>query len=184
MLQELMAKLKAKGPRHVARQTNALPVSRPQAVRLLGVSDRTFARLEAEGVIAAATPRHGRRASSYDAVVLVRNFIEHREQKLTDSIESPRDRRDRSHADLNELRLARERNELLPRERVVLEGQAFVTAIVAKIRALPSRLLRAGVLAHAAVPLCEELLREAQDEIARWRTYLDLLSVVDDKGRA
>jgi len=50
----------------VAGQVKAVPtIPRHDAVRLLGVSDRSFARLEAEGAIKAATPRSGRKASTF-----------------------------------------------------------------------------------------------------------------------
>ena len=157
-----------------------LTVTRPQAVRLLNVSDRTFQRLEAEGVITAATPGVGRRGSTYDAYALVAAYLAHRERKLAGSLEAPRDRRDRSQAELNELRLARERRELLPRVQVVLEGQNFVKATMAKLRSLPTRMMRAGVLPPKAEPVIADILREAQEEMARWASELDLLQAIEE----
>lgn len=159
-------------------------MARAQAVRLLGVSDRTFARLEAEGVVAATTPGTGRRSSVYDAFRLVPAFLAHREQRILGSAENPRDRRDRSQAELNELRLSVARKALLPRDQVVLEGQAFVKAMVAKLRAIPSRLVRAGAIAPAAELVVAELLREAQEEMARWQNQLDLQRAVDEERPA
>lgn len=154
---------------------------RPNAVRLLGVSDRTFRRLESEGVIAPAVAGDGRRPSMYDGPTLVAAYLAHRERQLTGSNESPRDRKDRSQAELNELRLARERKELLPREQVVLEGQAFIKATMAKLRAIPSRLVRAGVIPRTSETVVAELVREAQEEMARWQNAIDLERALDEK---
>jgi hypothetical protein len=154
-------------------------VTRAQAVALLGVSDRTYARLEAEGVIKATTPGTGRRPSVYEAGAVVRAYLAYRERKLTGSLEHPRDRRDRSQAELNELRLARERRELLPRADVVREGVAFIAAVAAKLRALPSRLVRAGVVPATAERRVAECVADMQAEMARWRTELDLLAAQD-----
>jgi hypothetical protein len=162
------------------RAPQALSVTRAQAVALLGVSDRTYARLEAEGVIKATTPGTGRRPSVYDAGAVVRAYLAHRERKLTGSLEHPRDRRDTSQAELNELRLARERRELLPRADVVREGTAFIGAVTAKLRALPSRLVRAGVIPATAEPRVAACIADMQSEMARWRTELDLLAATDD----
>jgi phage terminase Nu1 subunit (DNA packaging protein) len=164
------------------RAVPALTVTRPQGVRLLGVADRTFARLEAEGVLVAAVKGTGRRGSSYDAYALVAGYLAHRERQLRGTVESSRDRRDRSTAELNELRLARERRAVLPRDQVVREGQAFVKAVMAKVRALPSRLVRAGVVAPAAEPTVAALLREAADEMSRWKPELDLLATLKEAG--
>lgn len=164
------------------RPVPTLAVTRPQAIRLLGVAPRTFARLEAEGVVVAAVKGTGRRGSSYDAYGLVSAYLAHRERQLRGTVESSRDRRDRSQAELNELRLARERRALLPRDQVVREGQAFVKAVMATVRALPSRLVRAGVVAPAAEPKVAALLREAADEMSRWQTELDLLAALKEAG--
>ena len=147
------------------RAVPALTVTRPQGVRLLGVADRTFARLEAEGVLVAAVKGTGRRGSTYDADALVAGYLAHRERQLRGTVESSRDRR-----------------ALLPRDQVVREGQAFVKAVMAKVRALPSRLVRAGVVAPAAEPKVAELLREAADEMSRWKTELDLLAALAEAG--
>jgi hypothetical protein len=162
------------------RSADVLPLSRPQAVRLLGLSDRTFARLEAEGIITATRVRAGRRASTFDGYAVVRAYLAHRKRQLIGSNESPRDRRDKSQAELNELKLARERRTLLPREQVVQEGRSFVIAATAKIRALPRRLVQAGLIARTAEPDVAGLLSEAQQEIARWSSHIDLLEAAKE----
>jgi hypothetical protein len=143
-------------------------------VALLGISDRTFSRLEAEGILTATTPGTGRRPSVYDAVALVQAYLRYRELKLTGTLESPRDRRDRSQAELNELRLARERGQLLPRADVIRDGARFIGAVTAKLRQLPARLARAGALQAGAERIVEEVVIEMQTEVTAWKTALDL----------
>lgn len=153
---------------------------RSQAVKLLGISDRTFSRLESEHVIKAVTSRVGRRASIFDGFVLVPSYLAHREQKLTGQLESPRDRRDLSQAELNEMRLARERKQLLPREQVVAEGQAYIAAVSAKLRSLAPRLAQAGHLTPAGQGAVATLLEEGIEELARWQSALALLQAEDE----
>lgn len=161
------------------KQADPLRIARPLAVRLLGVSDRTFARLESEGVIAPLAAGTGRSHSVYDAPAIVAAYLARQERQLTGSNLSPRDRRDRSQAELNELRLARERGELLPREQVVQEGQAYIRATMAKLRQLASRMAREGIVSPSAEERVGKLVQEATSEMARWRTIVDLQRVVE-----
>jgi hypothetical protein len=156
----------------------------PMAVGLLGVSDPTFTRLESEGVIGAKVAGVGGRQSVYDAVALVTSYMAHRERLITGSLDTPRDRRDRSQAELNELRLSKERAELLPRDQVVREGLAYIKATMAKLRAIPPRLVRAGAIAREAEPVVASLVREAQEEMARWQNLLDLQAAVEEEAQA
>ena len=157
-----------------------LAMRRPLVVRLLGISDRTFSRLEAEGVFAAVRPGTGRRASVYDGAAVVGAYLRHREQKLTGSIDNPRDARDRSQAELNRLRLAKERRALLPREQVISDGQAYVAAVAAKLRVIPPRAMQVGIVSEERRAALEDLIEEAISEMARWSTALELLQAVDD----
>jgi hypothetical protein len=150
------------------------PVIRPVAARVLGMSERTFTRHEARGTFRPVRPGRGRRPALFDLAVLVPAILQ--------TVETPRDRKDRSQAELNELRLARERRELLPRDQVVREGVTFITAAVAKLRALPNHLVRAGLLAAEAEQKAAALVADALGELARWRTDLDLLAAVDEKS--
>jgi hypothetical protein len=157
-----------------------LEITRPQAVRLLRVSTTTFYRLEGEGVLVATTKGTGKRHSTYDAYALVHAFLDYRTRQLQDSLEHPRDRKDRSQAELNELRLARERREVLPRDQVVRDGAGFIAAVTAKLRGLPNRFVQAGLLAPEAERPAVEIVHEVLGELARWRTELDLLAAVED----
>lgn len=123
-----------------------LTLPRPLAIALLGVSTRTFARLESEGAVTAVSKGTGRQGNTYDGPTIVAQFVAYREAMIRGSAHSPRDRRDASQAALNELKLERERRTLLPRDQVVREGAAVVAVLATKARQLPGRLVRAGVV--------------------------------------
>jgi hypothetical protein len=160
------------------RGAEPLRLPRPDCCQLLGVSARRFARLEASGVFRPVQPGRGQRAAQYDAPAVVKAFVAHATAKAGTQ-EPARDRRDRAVAELTELRLARERGELLKREDVVRQGLAFIAAVNAKLRGLAARLVRAGAIGTSAEPVVHELLVEAQQEMASWRTELELLAAVE-----
>ena len=54
-----------------------MTVTRAQAVRLLGMSGRTFDRLVQEGAFAVLTPGAGRTPSTFDAPALVAAYVAH-----------------------------------------------------------------------------------------------------------
>ena len=108
----------------MAQPTNEpLTIDRRGGWRLLGISERTFCRLEGAGLVKPVMPPSGRRPARYDLGELVLAYIA---WKLG-SAESPRDRRERSQAELNELRLGRERGELLRRADVARAGAAYTS---------------------------------------------------------
>lgn len=80
-----------------------------------------------------------------------------------------------TNVELGQLRLQKERGDLVSREDVVRAGRNFVKAWASQVRALPRRLRHAGLLAsadeEAAVAAhCRHLL----EEIAAWKTVDDL----------
>lgn len=142
-----------------------LIVTRSVCVRVLGVSDRTFSRLESEGVLHALEPR--RKPFKYDLAAVVQAYIANQEVKLTGSMENPRDQRERAVARLTNLRAAKEEGKLLPLADVVAVGRGVVAAVTAKVRGLPARLVRAGLVAPEGRERAVELVREALEEIVR-----------------
>lgn len=70
--------------------------------------------------------------------------------------------------------------QLLPRDQVVREGQAFVAAVKAKLRALPRRLAQAGLIPRETEPAVAGIVREALEEMSRWKTELDLLEAAKE----
>jgi phage terminase Nu1 subunit (DNA packaging protein) len=145
-----------------------LCVARAQAVRLLAVSDRTFARLESEGIITATKRGTGGQSSEYDLFVLVPAYLQHQARRLRGSLESPRDRAYLAQAALAEFRLARERGDVLPRAQYIRHGQQLAAAFTAQARNLPNRLVRAGVLTAAQEPEALAAVDEMLKNIARW----------------
>ena len=161
------------------RRRSALVVDRATLARVLGTSARTLQRAEAEGLIVPLSkPRRGV-VSRYDLTAAVPRWIEHR-AKPPESDESPRDAYYRAQAALAELRLLRERREVLPRQEVIEDGQATVNALVATLRALAPRLVQAGAIAEAAVPEVDGVVHEVLAEVANWRTRVELLAAVAD----
>lgn len=161
-----------------------LAVHRTQAQRVLGLPTRTFARLEAEGVI--VPKRRGKPGvpSVYDLAVIVPAYVEYvrgTSGKAAGDREA-RARRDRSQADLNELRLMQARKELLPRDQVIRDDLAFIAAAMAKLGALPRRMVQAGIIPIEQQSAVADLIREAREEMARWKSRTDLLAAA--KGAA
>jgi hypothetical protein len=143
---------------------------------VLGISDRTFSRLEAEGVLVPTTPGVGRRPSEWDLTVTVPAYLAHREEKITGNLENPRDRAFLAQAALSEFKLQQARGEVLPRADWIRKGQQLAAAFSGWARQVPERLARAGCLVPErdaeALAAVDEMLRD----ITRW-TERDLEAV-------
>jgi hypothetical protein len=139
------------------------------------MGERTLSRLEGDGILTPTRPGKGGRPSLYELEKLVPQYLAHLGQAhpATEDREA-RARRDRSAAELNELKIAELRGALLPREAVVRDGQAFSTALRAAVLALPRRLAQAGLVTPAHEPATTALVRELCEEIAAWRSVSDL----------
>lgn len=147
-----------------ALQGASLPI--PAVAEALGVGVRTLRRRIAEGVLVPARPGVGRNPALFDVIAVAR--------VLLNRPDSPRDDRDRSQAELNRLRLSRERGLLLPRDQVIAEGSAYVAATSARIRALGPRLVGSGLVASSAEGKLAELLEDVLIEMSRWRTAIEI----------
>lgn len=155
--------------RHEADDAAApLPVDRAQLARLLGISSRQIAYLEADGVLRPMRRGRGGRASVFDALEVVPAYIAHLTAEDPDTL-APRDRRDLAQARLVELRVQRETGDLIERDLVVRAGQQYTRAWVAKLRWLPRQLLTAGLIAPDLVPAVEARIRAVQEDIAAWK---------------
>lgn len=143
-------------------------VNRAGLARILGCSLRTVTTLEAEQVFVPSVRGKAGKGSVYVLEECVPNFIAYRTAGTKAADENSRSRRDRSQAELNELRLAKERGELLPRDQVVSKGQAYVSRVMAKLRSLPSRAVQEGTIMASSVAGVEALIEEAVLEMAGW----------------
>jgi phage terminase Nu1 subunit (DNA packaging protein) len=150
------------------------PISRPDAIHLLGLSVRHFARLESEGILRAASRR--RTGNLYDPAILVKGYLAY----LHGMNGKPRDRRDLAQAELLELRHRRERGDVISRAAYIKHGQLLAAAVSAKLRAIPSRLVRAGVLVDAQEPTALAAVDEVLQEIAAWKTEHELRQAIPD----
>jgi hypothetical protein len=157
-------------------------VHRKDAMRILdGIAERTFARLEAEGILVPFRRGKAGRPSIYDLTVIVPAYIQHVRSSVPASGDrEARARRDNAQAELHELRLVERRKELLPREQVVAEGRAFIVATRAKLLALPRRLVQSGYVPAEQQAAVADLIREALEEMGRWKRQLDLLEAAKE----
>ena len=142
--------------------TTSVTVIRSQAVKLLGVSDRSFSRLQAEGVIVPLAPARGRRPATYDAVAILAAYREHQVME-----ESPRDQRDLEQAALLRLRRKREEGELWPRADIERAGRSVLETVKARLRRIDYELVRAGVIPPEGQPLVRQAVDDVLRELAR-----------------
>lgn len=145
-------------------------VNRVQLGELLGVHPDTVTDYVRQGMpmlMAGGAGKEGR----YDTVACLAWW---RERQGRNKKEAAQARAYEASAELNELKLAQQRGELLPREQVVLEGQHFVKAWSASVRALPRRLEQAGLVRREDLTAVQMMVRELLTDIANWRTMGDL----------
>jgi hypothetical protein len=152
-------------------------VSRATAYALLGLGERQFRRLEEQRVIRPAVPGSGRTGAQYDVPALVTEFLAYRLRQA--EARTPRDQLALEQARLARLRYRRERGQLLPRTDFVRRGQLLAAALTAKLRSLPARLVRAGVLPDVQEPEALAAVDECLSEIAGWQTQADLLQAIE-----
>lgn len=152
--------------------TAKLHIERRDARKILGgVPERTFAKLEADGVIVAMQRGRGRRSSLYDLRVIVPAYVAHVSSQKVGDDRAARARRDDAQAKLHELRLARERGELIRRAPTIAEARTIVHAAKARLLALPHQLEQHGACTAEGKQLAEGIVREALEELSRWSLY-------------
>lgn len=144
-------------------------INRLQLAALLGVHPDTISDYVRQGLPCLDSGGRGRE-SVYDAVDALAWW---RERQGKNAKEAAQTRAYEATAKLNELKLARERGELVARDQVILEGQAYTKAWTAKLRALPRELVQSGIVGREAEARVAELLRAVLVEIAGWRTVAD-----------
>jgi len=159
-----------------------LEVYRAEARSILGrIAERTFATLEASGVIVPVRRGRGGRKSVYALEIVVPAYLAYVGSQRPASDRDARARRDLAVAELNELRVQKERGDLVARQPVVADGQGFTRALTAKIRAVPRRARQAGIVTDAVQEAAlAALCRDIQIEIAAWRTLADLQSLIEE----
>jgi hypothetical protein len=153
-------------------------VDRLQLAELIGVHPDTISDYTRSGM--PVITRGGRgRVSKYDAVECLEWW---RNQQGKNAKEVAQTRAYEAQAKLNELKLARQREELYPRDEILLAGQQQVKSWTAKIRALPRQMVQAGIIPREREKQISDLLRALLIEISSWKTIDDARKSTSEKG--
>lgn len=145
-------------------------VDRLQLAALLGVHPDSVTDYTRKGMPVLRTGGHGK-TSAYDAVACLDWW---RSQQGKNARDAAQTRAFNATADLNELKLLRERGELLAREEVVKDGQAYTKAWANTIRAIARRARTAGIVSTPqAEAELNALCRQLLVDISSWKTRGD-----------
>ncbi len=144
-------------------------VNRLQLAKLLGVHPDTVSDYSRDGM--PVITRGGRgRESSYDAVECLKWW---RQRLGKNKKEAAQTWTYETQAQLNELKIAVQEGELLPRDKILLAGQQQVKSWTAKIRVLPRQMVQAGLISGDLEQRVADLLRALLSEISSWKTMKD-----------
>lgn len=160
----------AKGrPRAAGKDGPWRHVNRLQLSALLGVHVDTVTQYARDGMPGLDGGGYGIE-SVYDAVDCLDWW---RERQGRNAKEKAQTRAYDAQAQLNELKLSKQRGDLLSREEVVQQGQSFVKGWAAKIRSLPRRAVQLGMVPRDAEAGLVALCRDILIEISGWSTAAD-----------
>lgn len=168
-----MAKKTARSATNVRapRDTTAWrKVDRIQLATVLGVHPDTVTDWTRAGMPVLVQGGAGQR-SLYDLPDVMQWW---RGQQGLDDKEKQQARAYKAQAEMNELKIQRERGQLVRRDQVVREGAAYTKGWTAMIRTLPRRLRIEGVITRELELKAVELCREVLSEIARWQSIEDV----------
>lgn len=144
-------------------------VTREQLAVLMGVHPDTVTDNVRRGMPIVRRGGHGQEGA-YDAVAcldwqrsqLGKNAKDNAHTRLLDF-----------QGQIKELELELKRGGIVPRDQVVKDGQAFAKGLSAMIRALPRRLVQAGVIPSEQEGAAAEVCRDLLLEISSWQTRAD-----------
>jgi hypothetical protein len=152
---------KAKGkpaPKVGPRQTLVFPATLAEIARALGYSERQFQRHKEAGAIEALKPGAGPKPAVYDLVAIARMLINRPEDS--------RMTRDAAQAEWLQLRIQKERRELLPAGEVQRAGRGLVHAATARLLRLGADMVRLGVIPAKKQGEVDAVVREALESLA------------------
>lgn len=152
-------------------------VNRVQLAALLGVHPDTVTDFARDGMPVQTAGGRGRE-SVYDAVDCLDWW---RQRQGKNAKEAAQTRAYEAQAKLNEMKIAVQRGELVPRDEVIQTGQAFVKAWTAKVRGWPRRLVQAGIVTREQEGQVTGLALELLREMAGWKTAADLKRAAKDE---
>lgn len=168
-------------------KTKALTVTLTEFAALVDRSLPTVQTMIRDGLPTLGKRGREHRVEVGPAVQWVIHHIEARvEEELDSAIGNPelvqaRVHKIKAETKALELKLARQRGELWPRDQIVAEAQTIVKGWVAKVRMLPRRARLAGALTTAEqeaalAAICRELL----EEISCWKTTADVTRAINE----
>ncbi len=140
-------------------------VNRLQLAALIGVHADTVSDY-ARGGMPVITRGGAGQESDYDAVECLAWWRAHQGQ---DAKEVAQTRAYNAQAKLNELKLEVQRKALVPIEDVILAGQGYTKAWVAKIRAFPRQLVQTGLIAREHEEALVTHVHALLIEISQWK---------------
>ena len=151
-----------------------IEVDRHGLAALLGVTSAHVGRLVGEGM-PTLEPGGGRgRRTRFDATAAL---VWWRTRQAVTPVggAGPRQRNDYLEALTQRVQqdLAVKRGDLVSRDAVLLAGQHYTKAWAGKVRALPRRLVEAGVLSREQEPVAAKVCRDLLVEISGWKTIAD-----------
>jgi hypothetical protein len=143
-----------------------MTLRRAEAVALLGISDRTFTRLEAEAVLAPLTKGAGARPATYDGPALVAAFVAYRERQAAEravpsDAAAARARKLAAEAQLKEHELAAIQGRMITVEDAKAAGFAVADAVREALLCLPGAAVQAGLLPAVREAALDALVRDA-----------------------
>lgn len=146
-------------------------VNRVELAELIGVHPETITNYARQGMPCHAVGKRGQE-STYDSVACLKWWRQ--EHGKLSAKEIAQTRAYEATAKLNELKLALQRADLLPRDQVISEGQAFVKGWTSQVRSLPRRARQSGIVTTpdqeaALMDLCRQILID----ISGWTTTGD-----------
>lgn len=144
-------------------------VDRQQLADLMGVHPDTVTDFTRKGMPVASTGGHGVR-SSYDAVACLAWW---RQGQGKNAKEAAQTRAYEASAKLNELKLQRERGEVVPRAAVARAGLAYSKGLSTQVMALPRRAVQTGIVAREFEGALTALCRDICSDISNWKTIRD-----------
>lgn len=140
-------------------------VNRQQLAVLMGVAVDTVTHWAKEGMPVEVSGGRGKE-SQYDAV----KCLDWQRQRIgKNAKEAAQTRAITRQAELNELKLAQQRKELIPMEDVVKAGQVQVMAWRGKVLGLARRMVQTGAIPRTSEARAKEACRDLLTEINEWR---------------
>ena len=154
-------------------------LTRRELAAALGVFIGTVTRWEADGCpVAKKSARGYPTLFDREAVEAWRAMASARPQNQTLSLEHERARLACAQAEKTERENALRAGQLIDCETVVREGQHYTAGWAAQVRALPTRLVQAGIITAEQRRDVAAVCREMLTEIASWKTAADIEAVL------